>query len=328
MEVFAVSSLYSEGFYGSADGKSRIAYFIWSPETVPAGIIQISHGMNEYIGRYSDFALFLVSHGYVVCGNDHIGHGKSAGNDDDIGYIPRRGGADALVKDVHTLTKTIKEKFPGLPVFLLGHSMGSFIARLSISKYGSELAGAVISGTGGPGQPTGLGKFVSRLAGLTGQGRKRSKLIDKMAFGSYLKKMGNGASKFAWLTRDENIVDKYTKDKYCNSIFTADGFYTLFDMLGRVSVKKWSGTVPGTLPVLLVSGDTDPVGNYGKGPQIVYSRLKAAGVGDLTLKLYPGMRHEVLNETGRQQVYQDILDWITKRTVKTDVAGKESEIKG
>lgn len=322
-----MSSLYSEGFFGSADRKSRIAYFIWSPETVPVGIVQISHGMNEYMGRYSDFALFLASRGYVVCGNDHIGHGCSAGNDADIGYIPRRSGADALVEDVQTMTKIIKEKFPGLPVFLLGHSMGSFIARLYLSKYGSEIDGAVISGTGGPGQPTELGKFVSRLAGLTDSGRKRSKLIDNMAFGSYLKKIGKGASKFAWLTQDENIVEKYTKDKYCNSIFTADGFYTLFDMLGRVSDKKWAGTVPGNLPVLIVSGEADPVGNYGRGPRVVYDRLQAAGLGDITLKIYPGMRHEVLNETGRQQVYEDILEWIAKRTGKTRDTDKKSEDK-
>jgi alpha-beta hydrolase superfamily lysophospholipase len=270
--------------------------------------------MNEYIGRYSDFAEFLCTRGYVVCGHDHIGHGHTAPSDADLGHIPRRGGGDILVEDLHAATTIIKEKYPGLPVFLLGHSMGSFVARLYLSKYGSELAGAILSGTGRCDQPTGLGKLLCRVIGLFRGGRARSKLIYTLAFGSYLERIGKDAPKFAWLSRDTEVVEKYSNDKYCSSfIFTADGFYTLFDMLGRVSEQKRAQTVPRTTPVLIISGTEDPVGGYGQGPKEVYRRLFAAGHHDLTLSLYPGMRHEVLNEIGREKVYSDILEWLNKR---------------
>jgi len=179
---------FSEFSFRSSDGKSRVAGFIWAPENQPSGVVQLCHGMNEYIGRYLDFAEFLCSRGYVVCGHDHIGHGHTALSDTDLGHIPRRGGGNILVEDLHTVTTIIKEKYPGLPVFLLGHSMGSFVARLYLSGYGSELAGAILSGTGRCDQPTGLGKLLCRATGLFRGSRARSKLINSLAFGSYLKK--------------------------------------------------------------------------------------------------------------------------------------------
>ncbi len=310
-----MSFVLEKGSFASADGVSNSAYYIWVPDLAPVGVVQISHGMKEHIGRYRSFAEFLALRGYAVCGNDHIGHGLTSASDSDLGYIPRRGGGDMIVEDLRSMTRIVKERFPGVPLFLLGHSMGSFAARLYMSKYGRELSGVLLSGTGGPGQPTGIGKKLSRAAGLTNKGRHRSKLIDRITFGSYLKRIDRGSPPYSWLSRDAEVVEEYTNDKYCSSrIFTADGFYTLFDMLGRVSAKGWAARVPTELSVLIASGEADPVGDFGRGPRAVYNRLLSAGLDDITLLLYPQMRHEILNEIGREQVWEDFYRWIEKRT--------------
>ncbi len=324
MEI-SMSFVLEKSSFASVDGVSCAGYYIWVPDFAPVGVVQISHGMKEHIGRYRAFAEFLARRGYAVCGNDHIGHGLTSPSDDDLGYIPRRGGGDMIVEDMHTMTRIVKERFPGLPLFLLGHSMGSFAARLYMSKYGREMAGVLLSGTGGPGQPTGIGKKLSLAAGLTNKGRRRSKLIDRIAFGSYLKHIERGSPRYSWLSRDAVVVEEYTNDKYCSSrIFTADGFYTLFDMLGRVSAKGWAARVPASLPVLIASGKSDPVGNYGSGPRAVYNRLLSAGLNDVTLSLYPEMRHEILNEIGREQVWEDFYEWIEKRTPGRGEASAET----
>lgn len=307
-------SKYSEGSFTSTDNSSRIAYYIWEPEGIPPrALLQISHGMNEYIGRYREFAEYLAGEGILVCGHDHVGHGPGS-PDEALGQIPRATGRATLVEDLRKMSDIIRGRFPGLPLFLLGHSMGSFIARLYIAEHGDTLAGVILSGTGGPGQPTVAGKLLSRLAGIGSGGKRRSALLDRVAFGSYNKRYGEGAAKYAWISSDPGIVEKYTADKYCTSfIFSADAFYTLFDMLGRVSSRAWAARAPGELPILLSSGCDDPVGDYGRGVREVWRRLLSSGVKDLTLKLYPGMRHEILNEVGRGAVYADMLGWMLER---------------
>lgn len=305
-----MSASFWNGSFKSSFSGGEVAYSVRRPDVDARGIVQICHGMNEYADRYDDFAGFLAARGFVVCGHDHAGHGVTAASDADLGFIPRRGGAEGLADDTHIMTNIIKQKFPGLPLILLGR-MGSFISRIYITKYGDELAGVILSGTAGPGQPAAMGRLLSRVVGIGSHGRRRSTLIDKIAFGSYNKRFGDGAAKFAWLSRDEDIVEKYSHDKYCSSfIFTTDAFYVLFDMLSQVSSKKWASSVPAELPMLLASGSDDPVGNYGKGVREVYRRLLEAGVRDVTIKVYDGMRHEILNELGRRQVYTDMLGWI------------------
>lgn len=308
--------IYTTGSYASADGRSTIVYSLWEPDGPARAVLQLSHGMCEYVGRYEAFAQFLTAHGYAVAGNDHIGHGRSAASEEELGFIPRKAGGDALVADLFTLTGILKQRFPALPFFLLGHSMGSFIARLYLSAHADELDGAVIMGTGGPGNPTGLAKFLARVDATFHSPRHRSKLINNMAFGAYAKHFGKGATQYDWLSRDKENQRRYAADPFCTFTFTSDAFYTLFDMLGRVSRKRWATALPDSLPILMVSGDDDPVGDYGRGVEKVYRRLLAAGGKDVTLKLYPADRHEILNEVDRDKVMADILAWLDARALR------------
>lgn len=306
---------YFEDGFSSADGKSRVIYTVWEPEGETRAVLQISHGMCEYIGRYEKLAQYMTAAGIAVCGNDHIGHGRTAKDSDELGYIPR-GGGDMLVEDLHTMSGIARERFPGRPLFLLGHSMGSFVARLYAAKYGSELDGVVFMGTGGPGNPTGLGKFMAVIAGLGNGGHKRAGFVNRIAFGSYNKHFKDEHSPYSWLSKNAANVREYSRDDNCTFIFTADGFHTLFDMLGRVSDKSWAASLPKTLPILLVSGDDDPVGDYGNGVKKVAERISAAGALDMTLKLYPGDRHEILKEADGEVVCGDILAWLEARMGK------------
>lgn len=295
--------------YPSADGYSSISYFCFVPmDTAPKAVIQISHGMCEYVLRYRPLAEYLCSLGYAVCGNDHTGHGESVVDDGELGLT---GGVDAMVEDLYTLTETIREQFAELPVILLGHSMGSFLARLYAETYPEGADGLVIVGTGGPDNPTELGKALAKTTAKLRGEKHRSPLITEIAFGSYNKGLTCEKGKKAWLSRDTAVVDAYAEDKYCNYTFTAKGYYDLFDMIGRVSRKEWAQKLPKNLPILMLSGEADPVGSYGKGVEKVYGRLLDAGMEDVKLILYPEMRHEVFNEIGKEQVFGDLAEWLS-----------------
>ncbi len=300
-----------ESNFLSHDGKSYIAYYIFTPKTERIrGIIQICHGMCEYILRYKDFAREMCRNGFLVCGNDHIGHGKSVENDDGLGYTAERDGAMVMVHDARMVSGIARQLYPNIPFILLGHSMGSFVARRYIELYGKEIDGAIIVGTGGPESPTAMGKLLAKLIIKAKGEHHRSKLLDKIAFGSYNKKFKDEKDQNSWLSRDEEIRQKYAEDKYCTFKFTARGFYDLFDLLGSVSDKDWAENLPKGLPVLLMSGDMDPVGNYGKGVEKVYKMMAKAGMTDVTIRLYNGARHELLNETSRREIIEHTLDWI------------------
>ena len=300
-----------EGFdFLSHDTKSRVASYIFIPKCdSPRGIVQISHGMCEYVLRYEDFARAMCRAGFIVCGNDHIGHGHTAPNDELLGYTASSGGAMIMVNDVRMLSGIVRTRFPGLPLILMGHSMGSFIARKYVELYGGELAGAIIVGTGGPESPTALGKALAKLVVKFKGEMHRSKLIDSIAFGNYNKKFKAEKDEKSWLTRDKEIRERYVADKYCSFKFTARGFYDLFDLLGSVSDKEWAKKLPKDLPILMISGDADPVGNYGKGVKTVYKRMEKAGA-DVTMRLYNGARHELFNETSKKEIIAHTLEWI------------------
>ena len=305
---------YEELTYLSADGDTAVHAYIWVPAQKPLGIIQLSHGMCEYILRYEAWARRFAAAGYVVCGNDHLGHGYTAPDEAALGHIAPRNGEDVLVEDLHTLSVLIKKRYPDLPLVLYGHSMGSFAARLYLSKYGTELAAALISGTAGPGLPAGAGRTLAHTIAKVKGKQHRSQLLTSMAFGSYNKRFEGEQDTFSWLTRQKAVRDAYRQDKFCTFVFTAEGYDTLFALIGKVSKKEWFASVPRKLPVLLFAGDMDPVGNYGKGVRAVYERLQKQGC-HVTLRLYEGGRHEMHNELNADEVFADLLAYL-KENVK------------
>lgn len=295
--------------FPSSNGMDTVYAKIYAPKGLPRGVVQISHGMAEHIGRYDEFMRYLSCNGFVACGNDHVGHGQTAKSRQDLGYLAPKNGFDYLVTDLHLFTIYMQGKYPGLPTFLLGHSMGSFAARLYIARYGRELTGAVISGTGAGMAVLPAAAAVKKLAGGRG-GKKPCKTLDKLAFGGYNSAIRKPKTPFDWLSRDAASVAAYITDPYCGFVFSASAFGDLFTGLYRANKKECFESVPKELPILMVSGDQDPVGDYGRGVRKVFENLRAAGVRDVELKLYPGGRHEMLNELNRAQVYEDVLRFL------------------
>ena len=301
------------GTFKSTNGTSTITYYIYKPLTSPRAILQISHGMCEYIERYEDFIDFLTGHDILVCGNDHLGRKNSADSKDKLGYFAPEHGWSCLPDDLAILTKLIKEQYPDLPNFLFGHSMGSFISRVYITRHAHLINGVIICGTSGSNPAIGLAKIITRLAKKVKGPFYRSKFINQVMFGTYNSKYNNVRTTHDWLTRDEAIIDKYLKDEYCNFIFTTSAFHDLVTLLDTVSQDSWYDAVPKNLPFGLISGDMDPVGNWGKGIKEVRARLKKRNLEDFSSKLYKDYRHEILNETGKEIVYKDILNWLNRR---------------
>lgn len=297
----------------SNDQKTELAAYVWIPEGEVRGAVQISHGMCEYVLRYAPFAEFLCDRGYVVFGHDHLGHGNSAANEDGLGFIASKDGAAHMTQDILTLARLMRQRFGKIPTVLFGHSMGSFLARAALTKEEADVyTAAIICGTGGTDMPTGAGKCLANLLAAIFGERHRSKLLKSIAFAGYLSKIEKPCHPNAWLTRDTAVVEQYTADRFCNYTFTVRAYGDLFDAVASVSRKDWAEGLPKELPVLLISGEDDPVGGFGKGVRQVEERLRGAGVRDVTCILYPQMRHEILNELQKETVWEDILQWLNK----------------
>lgn len=298
------------GTYQSVDKEHLLAYYVWTPES-PVAVLQICHGMCEFMERYEEFAVHLAERGIVVCGSDHLGHGSSA-SAEDRGFFGSSNGDVHLVDDVEGLRLIMRRRYRSLPYILLGHSMGSFIARAYIVKYKDALDGVILSGTSGGDVPIKFGLFISDfLIKLRGE-RYRSKWLKNMTSKDHNKRFQSENNKVSWLSKDENIRSRYLADERCSFIFTVRGYNDMFRLLRDISAEDWAPSVPKGLPVFIISGTDDPVGNYGAGVQLVCDRLQDAEIYELSLKLYPGFRHEILNETERETVYSDIVDWIMK----------------
>ena len=300
--------------FRSSNKENMIHGVIWRPEGEVKAIVQISHGMIEYIERYADFAAFLNEHGILVIGNDHLGHGKSVNSEDEWGYFAEEKGGVLLVRDLLLVTKLIKQEFPLVPVFLLGHSMGSFMARRYLINFGGFVDGAIIMGTGNPSLATlAAGRAITASLMKMHGSRYRSDFVSNMAFGSYNKRIENPASPNSWLTRDEAVVEKYDNTPENTFKFTVSGFNQIFETISYIENPKLINRIPKNIPILLISGEEDPVGGYGKEVQKVYKALDKAGIDDLTIELVEGARHEVLNEINKEETYRFILEWIKER---------------
>lgn len=301
----------SDLYFTSSNNKNKIHLSIWRPDGNPKAILQIAHGMAEYIDRYNDFAEFLNAHGILVAGNDHLGHGGSVSSKEEYGYFSEKDGNNCLIEDLHYVTQTVKKDYPEVPYFLLGHSMGSFYCRQYICKYGNELDGAIVMGTAfQPKAAAEAGKAMCRLIALFRGWHYRSSFINNMAFGSYNKAFQPARTPTDWLSRNEESVDKYNADEKCGFMFTLNGYYNMFHGLTCLCDDDLLKKIPETLPVLITSGGNDPVGNFGKGVTAVYEQYKKLGLKDVTLKLYPDARHEILNEINKDEVYKDLLHWL------------------
>ncbi len=302
----------------SSNGKNKVFVKIWYPDSEkynePKCILQICHGMIDHIERFDAMAEYMAQRGILVVGNDHIGHGHSVEDESEFGYFAK--GKDPgkyLVEDMHKLTRIMKNKYPDKPYFLAGHSMGSFMVRRYIIRYGEEIDGAVIMGTGN--QPSILvntGRLLSDVVGHLKGDRYRSQLINKVMFGTFNKKIANKRTEHDWLTTDNSIVDAYENDEKCSYIFTINGYYGLLNTIAYVSKFKNIQKTPIDLPILMVSGADDPVGGYGKDVKRLYNKLKKHFI-DITLKLYKGCRHELHSESIKEEVFEDIYEWILER---------------
>ena len=299
--------------YPSSGGTGRVSAQLFIPDQIPVprGILQISHGMCEHMGRYEGFAAWLCSRGFAVCGNDHLGHRNTALlNREKLGYFGPRGSRRFLVGDLELLRRQVAGRYPGVPYFLLGHSMGSFIARLYAASYGRELKGLLISGTAGKNPAAAPGRALCRAIELAQGPQYVSKMIYRMSNGSFNRGLPSPSTPVDWLSRDPQVCAGYCRDSYCTFHFTVSAYYELMDMVDRCNRPQWYEAVPKALPIYIFSGDRDPVGNFGAGPKQVYKGLTAAGVRQVELKLYEGGRHEMLNEINREQVFRDVLSWM------------------
>ncbi|WP_310603924.1 alpha/beta hydrolase [Anaerosporobacter sp.] len=299
----------------SKDGIHKLNVVVWKPQAGSEikAVLQISHGMIEFIERYDDFARYLVENGYAVVGHDHLGHGSTARNEDEWGYFARKNASQTVVDDVYQVTRKIRKMYPNTKLVLLGHSMGSFIARRYLMTYGKKIDAAIIMGTAS--QPKIAivgGKAIIKVLKCIYGDKHRSKFIENIMFGLYNSHFSKDRNGKEWLTKDDKIREWYCNEPGCTFKFTLNGYELILETIGYIQKQSNINKIPKDLPIHIVAGKEDPVGNYGKGVEHVYNVYRKAGVKDISVHLYDNDRHEILNETDRQLVYKDILNWLDK----------------
>ena len=302
----------------SADGKTPIHAVEWLPEGQARAVLQISHGVSEYILRYESFAEYLTVRGFAVVGHDHLGHGQSVAEGSPRLYFGPKGSWSWVVDDIDQRRNLAKAKFPQVPYFLMGHSMGSFLARTYLIRYPGAVDAAVIMGTGqmSPAIIAGGKAVAAEEAHRVGEDQTSS-LVDKLAFGAYNKRFAPNRTGFDWLSLNQDNVDRYMADPLCGGNATIGLFREMLGGLSFIAKPENLKRMNLNIPVLFISGEMDPVGDCGKGVKRAFESFRKAGVRDVSLKLYPELRHEILNETCRETVYEDIYQWLAAKIPAT-----------
>lgn len=298
----------------SADQKTQIHAVEWRPEGEVRAVLQIAHGVSEYILRYAPFAEYLSARGFAVVGHDHLGHGSSVLSNGKPMYFGPKGSWDWVVQDIETRRTLTKEKFPNLPYFLLGHSMGSFLARTYLIRYPGKIDGAILMGTGqmAPILIAG-GKAVAAVEGLRVGESNASPLVQKLAFGTYNKTFAPNRTGFDWLSVNPINVDNYISDPLCGGNPSIGLFREMLGGMSYIAKPKNLKKMDPTTPILFISGEMDPVGDCGKGVKRAYASFREAGVQDVSLKLYAELRHEILNETCCEMIFEDVFQWLVSK---------------
>lgn len=293
------------------DGKSLQAYR-WQQEDLEAqGIVYIAHGMAEHSLRYEPFIEFLTANGFIVYANDHRGHGKSRAPSEPRGYFAKQDGFEKVVDDLALLLELIIDTKGDLPLFLFGHSMGSLLVRRLIQRYRFPINGVLLSGTAGDPKWLGtLGLFIAKTEKFLRGAKKPSPLMNRLIFGNYNKAFSPQRTDFDFLTREQIAVDDYIKDEDCGFICTTSFYVDLLEGTLKLHEDEEVAKIPKDLPIFLFSGDTDPVGDFGKGVQAVYEQYLAHDMTQVSIKLYEEGRHEMLHEINKMEVYTDILNWL------------------
>lgn len=301
-----------EFFFPSSDGVHRVHGLRWLPEQgSPRAVLQLVHGISEYIARYDRFATSLAEQGFVVVGHDHLGHGKTATDHSEYGFLAPEKGWEHLVEDVHTLREQMGQQFPGLPYFLFGHSMGSFVARTYLIDHPGAVDGCILSGTGQqPSMLIALGRGVAAVVARRYGPRHVSKLVTALSLGTYNTQFKPNRTGADWISRDTAVVDAYVADPMCRFFPTVGMFRDMMGGLAYIGNAKHMASIDPKTPIFLLSGAEDPVGDRGKGVRKVAALFQKAGCQDLSIKLYPQGRHEMLNETNWEEVYGDVLTWL------------------
>lgn len=304
-------------FYASSTGNNEIRARICVPEGKPKGVVQIAHGIAEHIERYDDFMCFLAEHGYVAVGNDHLGHGQSAARLDELGIFAEDNGWDYVVRDMDLLRDRVREEYHDIPYIFFGHSMGSFLTRTYIIQHPDKYDAAILSGTGQQSPALiSAGFFAANMTVKLKGARGSGQMLNDMAFGSYCKKIVEPRTPFDWLSRVPEEVDKYIADPKCGFVCKCSLYRDMMGGLKFLTKQSNIDKMNKDAPIYFMSGAEDPVGDYGAGVEKAYKAFCRAGLHDVTIRLYPEGRHEMLNEENRDEVKQDILRWLDDRIEK------------